>query len=242
MTLLAISFISGVLTVLAPCILPLLPVVVGTSATARSKATPYIVVGSLALSIILFTYLLKFSTALIMVPSEFWTYLSGGILIIFGFTLLFPALWERLPGVARLSARSNQLVGTGYQKKSFWGDVLIGAALGPVFSSCSPTYFVILASVLPASFALGSLYLFAYAAGLSLVLLLIALLGQRFTDRLTGLSDSRGWFKRSIGILFIVVGIAIASGYEKQFEIWLLESGYVDVVDFEQGILDRVQL
>jgi cytochrome c-type biogenesis protein len=239
MTLLAISFIAGVLTVLAPCILPLLPVVVGSSATGRSRSTPYIVVASLALSIILFTYLLKFSTSLIMIPPYVWTYLSGGILILFGLILLFPALWERIPGIARVAATSNKAVGAGYQKKTIWGDVLIGAALGPVFSSCSPTYFVILASVLPASFALGSLYLFAYTAGLSLVLLLIALLGQRFADRLQGVANSRGFFKRGIGILFIILGILIATGAEKKIEVWLLESGYIDVVRFEQGILQR---
>ena len=240
MALLAISFIAGLLTVLAPCILPLLPVVVGAS-TARSKASPFVIVGSLALSIILFTYLLKFSTVFIMVPPEVWKYLSGGILVLFGLTLLFPALWERIPGINKLSSNSNKLVGTGYRQKSFGGDVIIGAALGPVFSSCSPTYFVILASVLPASFALGTLYLLAYAAGLSLVLLLIALLGQKFADRLTGLSDSRGWFKRAVGILFIVIGILIVSGHEKKLELWLLESGFVDVIGFEQGILEKVQ-
>ena len=239
MVLLAISFLAGMLTVLAPRILPLLPVVVGSSASGRSKATPYIVVGSLAASIILFTYLLKFSSALIMVPPALWTYLSGGIIFVFGLTLVFPALWEKVPGMAKVSAGSNKLVGSGYQKKSLWGDMLIGASLGPVFSSCSPTYFVILASVLPASFALGSLYLFAYAAGLSLVLLLIALLGQRFADRLTALSDSRGWFKKGIGIIFIVLGIAIALGLEKRFEVWLLNSGYVDVVGFEENILQK---
>ena len=242
MTLLAISFIAGVLTVLAPCILPLLPVVIGTSATRRSTWTPYIVVGSLALSIILFTYLLKFSTALIMVPPEFWKYLSGGILFLFGLVLIFPALWENLPGVAKLSISSNKLIGTGYQKKSFWGDVIIGAALGPVFSSCSPTYFVILASVLPASFALGSLYLFTYAAGLSLALLLIALLGQRFADRLLVAADSRGLFKRSVGIIFIAVAIFVMTGYDKKAQIWILESGFVDSVKWEQNILQRFQI
>ena len=242
MTLLAISFIAGVLTVLAPCILPLLPVVIGTSATRRSTWTPYIVVGSLALSIILFTYLLKFSTALIMVPPEFWKYLSGGILFLFGLVLIFPALWENLPGVAKLSISSNKLIGTGYQKKSFWGDVIIGAALGPVFSSCSPTYFVILASVLPASFALGSLYLFTYAAGLSLALLLIALLGQRFADRLLVAADSRGLFKRSVGIIFIAVAIFVMTGYDKKVQVWILESGFVDSVKWEQNILQRFQI
>ena len=242
MTLLAISFIAGVLTVLAPCILPLLPVVIGTSATRRSTWTPYIVVGSLALSIILFTYLLKFSTALIMVPPEFWKYLSGGILFLFGLVLIFPALWENVPGIARLSISSNKLIGTGYQKKSFWGDVIIGAALGPVFSSCSPTYFVILASVLPASFALGSLYLFTYAAGLSLALLLIALLGQRFADRLLVAADSRGLFKRSVGIIFIAVALFVMTGYDKKVQVWILESGFVDSVKWEQNILQRFQI
>src|SRR3989338_9998715 len=106
MTFLIVSFIAGVLTVLAPCILPLLPVVIGSSAAGRSRYTPYIVVGSLALSIILFTYLLKASTVFIMVPPQFWTYLSGGILLLFGVALVFPSLWERLPGLAKLQSGS----------------------------------------------------------------------------------------------------------------------------------------
>jgi len=242
MTLLVVSFIAGVLTVLAPCVLPLLPVVIGSSLSGRSRATPYIVVGSLAVSVILFTYLLKVSTAFIMVPPEFWTYLSGGILALFGLTLLFPALWERLPGVAKLSSSSNKLVGAGYQKKSVTGDILIGAALGPVFSSCSPTYFVILASVLPASFALGTTYILAYVLGLSLVLLLIALLGQRFADRLTGVSDARGYLKRGVGILFIILGFLIVTGYEKKLEILILDSGYLDVTKVEHVLLEKVNL
>jgi cytochrome c biogenesis protein CcdA/thiol-disulfide isomerase/thioredoxin len=242
MTFLVISFIAGVLTVLAPCILPLLPVVIGSSAAGRSRATPYVVVGSLALSIILFTYLLKASTAFITVPPEVWTYLSGGILILFGLTLVFPALWERLPGLATLSSSSNQFVGGGYQRKSFWGDVLIGAGLGPVFSTCSPTYFVILASVLPASFLLGTVYLFAYVLGLSLVLLMIALLGERFAGRLSGFADSRGWFKRGIGVLFILLGLMIASGFEKKLETKILESGVFDVTQVEQYLLQQQEV
>lgn len=241
MTFLIVSFIAGVLTVLAPCILPLLPVVIGSSAGGRSRYTPYVVVASLALSIILFTYLLKASTAFIMVPPQFWTYLSGGILVFFGITLLFPALWDKLPGLAKLSADSNKLMGAGYQRKSFLGDVLIGAALGPVFSTCSPTYFVILASVLPVSFALGTTYILAYVLGLSLILLLIALLGQRFADRLTKVSDSRGYLKRGIGILFIILGVLIATGYEKKLETAILDSGYFDITKIEQKLLQRVK-
>lgn len=241
MTFLVISFIAGVLTVLAPCILPLLPVVIGSSASGRSKSTPYVVVGSLAVSIILFTYLLKISTAFVMVPQQVWTYLSGGIVLLFGLTLVFPSLWENVPGLSKVSASSNKLVGSGYQRKSVVGDMLIGAALGPVFSTCSPTYFLILASVLPASFALGSVYVLTYVLGLSLVLLLIALLGQRFADRLSEVSDPRGNVKRIIGILFVVLGLLIITGYEKKLETKILDIGYFDVTKVEQLLIEKIR-
>lgn len=241
MTFLIVSFIAGVMTVLAPCILPFLPVVIGSSASGRSKWTPHIVVLSLAVSIILFTYILKASTVFVMVPPEVWAYLSGGILVLFGLTLAGPQLWERIPGIARLSARSNKLIGSGYKKKSFFGDVLIGVALGPVFSTCSPTYFVILASVLPVSFALGTTYLLAYVFGLSLMLLLVAILGQKFADRLTRVSGSRGLLKRVVGIFFIILGLVIALGYEKKLETSILESGYFDITTFEQMLLQKTQ-
>lgn len=241
MALFIVSFLAGALTVLTPCVLPLLPVVIGSSVSRRSRWTPYVVIGSLAFSILLFTYVLKVSVAFIMIPPEVWTYLSGGILAAFGLVLLFPALWERVPGLAKFSADSNRLVGAGYQRKSIFGDVLIGAALGPVFSSCSPTYFIILASVLPVSFALGTAYLLAYVLGLALLLLLIALLGQRFALRLAAASDSRGLLKRGIGVLFIVFGVLIATGYERKLEIAILDNGYFDITKVEQMLLERVR-
>lgn len=241
MAFLIVSFIAGVLTVLAPCILPVLPVIIGSSATGRSRWTPYVVVGSLALSIIVFTYVLKISTVFITVPQQFWTYLSTAILLFFGLTLVFPALWERIPGIARLSRSSNKLVGTGYQRKSWIGDAIIGAALGPVFSTCSPTYFVILASVLPASLALGSLYILSYVLGLSLILLLVALLGQRFADRLALVADSRGYFKRVIGVLFVALAVLIATGYDKKLQVSILNNGYFDITKVEQTLLQKIK-
>ena len=235
---LVLSFFSGVLTVLAPCILPLLPVIIGTSASARSKWTPYIVIGSLSVSILVFTYLLKASTLLIDIPSSFWAYFSGSILLLIGLTFTFPALWSKVPGMNRLSMGGNAVVGSGYTKKSIWGDVTIGAALGPVFSSCSPTYFLILAAVLPASFLLGTLYLLVYIAGLSVVLLLIAVLGQRFVGNISWAADPHGWFKRVLGVIFLLVGLAIFTGLDKQFEALILDTGF-NTVNFENSLLEN---
>nr|MBP6924680.1 cytochrome C biogenesis protein [Candidatus Paceibacterota bacterium] len=102
------------------------------------------------------------------------------------------------------------------------------------------TYFVILASVLPVSFALGTVYLLAYVAGLSLVLLLIALLGERFASRLSGFSNPNGWLKRSLGILFVVLGVLIILGLDKALEAALLDSGYFDITKVEQKLLEKI--
>lgn len=235
-----VSFIAGVLTVLAPCILPLLPVIIGRGSAARHPLTPYIVIGSLALSIFIFTYLLKASTLLITIHPSVWAYVSGGILVTFGLLMVFPNVFASLPFINKGSQAANRGLGTGYKKKSFWGDILIGASLGPVFSTCSPTYFVILATVLPASFFVGTIYLIIYILGLVSILILITLLGQRFANKLSAFSDNNGYLKRGFGLLFIIIGIGIATGTDKKFETWVLDTGWFDVSRLEQKILDQV--
>lgn len=236
MLLFFISFIAGVLTVLAPCVLPLLPIIVGGSISTGSMKRAYTICVSLGVSVIAFTLLLKVSTAFIAVPQSFWDVLSGGILILFGVVLIFPRLWDNLGFVNTLNRSSNRALALGYQKNSLWGDVLMGAALGPVFTSCSPTYFIILATVLPASFALGMVDLLAYAVGLSGFLLLIAVVGQTLVDTLGVAIEPGGWFRKAIGVLFILVGIGIFTGVEAQAEVWLADRGF-DVTSVEQRLL-----
>ncbi|MDB5195510.1 MAG: hypothetical protein JWO84_694 [Parcubacteria group bacterium] len=239
MGLLLISFIAGVLTVLAPCILPLLPVIVGDTlgkGAARMRAP--VVILSLGVSIFLFTLILKVSTTFAHVPAYVWTDISGVLITFFGVVTLFPNLWDTLPGIGALNRSSNKLLGTGYLKKNVWGDALIGAALGPVFSSCSPTYFLILATVLPVNLSAGLLYLAVYTLGLCLSLFLIALIGQRLVGALGIASDPRGLFKRTLGVLFILVGIAILFGIDKKIEASLLaNAGALDVTQIEQRLL-----
>src|SRR3989338_1349869 len=241
MLLLLISFISGILTVLAPCILPLLPVIIGHSITdtTPSRRRLFVVVASLGISIILFTFLLKASSLLIDIPEDFWKWISGGIIFFFGLTMVFPDLWEKFSLTNTLSIKSNKVLTKGYQKNSVWGDVIIGASLGPIFSACSPTYFVILATVLPVSFFLGIIYLFTYVLGLSLALIAVALVGERIMAKVGKVSDPRGWFKKIFGVIFIFVAIAIISGYDKKFQISLLDAGFLDVTKIEQKLLEK---
>jgi cytochrome c biogenesis protein CcdA len=235
MTLLILSFIAGVLTVAAPCILPLLPVIVGGSIAAGGEPKqawyrPLVITGSLAASVIIFTLLLKATTTFLGVPQTVWNVIAGVIVLLFGATLLMPAIWERLVVVTRLNIKTNQLLGASYKKHGMARDVLLGASLGPVFSSCSPTYALIVAAVLPASFAEGFAYLLAYALGLAAVLLLVAVTGQAVVKKLGWLSNPEGWFRRTVGILFIVVGVAVIFGLDRDFQAYVLEQGWYDPV------------
>ncbi len=243
MLLLPISFIAGVLTVLAPCILPLLPVIIGGSLSNGgvgefNKKKAFTIIISLGVSVIAFTLLLKASTLFIDIPEYVWKWISGGIVIFLGLVTLFPSLWES-QFIARLSAKSNILLGKGDQKKSFWGDVIVGSALGPVFSTCSPTYFIVLATVLPVNFFLGLTYLFAYTIGLCLSLLIVSIVGQKIMNTLGVAADPKGWFKRTLGVLFLIVGVAIIGGFDKKTQLFLLDAGFFDVTKIEQKLLEK---
>lgn len=239
MFLFIISFLSGVLTVLAPCVLPLIPVIVGGSVGAGfSKTKALVVTSSLGVSVVLFTLLLKASTAFVNIPPSAWQWISGAIIIFFGLVTIFPIVWEKIPFVSVINRRSNTVMASGFKQQNFLGDILIGASLGQVFSTCSPTYFIVLATVLPSQPLVGLSYLIAYALGLCLMLLVVAFVGQVIIQKLGVAADPRGWFKKVIGILFVLVGIAIITGFDKDLQTKILDAGFFDITTLETRLLE----
>lgn len=238
MGFLILSFFAGVLTVFSPCVFPLLPVILGTSAASKTYAKMITVVVSLVVSIFIFTLLLKASTLLIDIDPDFWKYLSGGILIVLGILTFFPQIWEKFTTKSNLTNKSHSLLNKSSKVKGRVGDILIGASLGPVFSSCSPTYAVIVATVLPVSFAEGLLYLIAYCLGLMLFLFAIGFLGRKLTSKLSWAANPKGAYKFILGSIFIILGVFIILGLDKKFETYLVERGWFDATQIEQQFLD----
>ena len=220
--------IAGVLTVVSPCVLPMLPIVIGATAADKSFLKPLRIILALAVSVIAFSLLLRVSTALLGVPDYVWRGLSGSILIVFGVLTLRPGLWDRFTEIAGLKRSSQKLLGKGVAKGGAGGDILVGASLGPVFTSCSPAYLTILGHIASGSFAAGMLYLLLFVAGLSGVLALVAGFGQKVVARLAFFSNPRGVFRRVIASVFIVVGALIFFGWDKDIEVFLLERGLYD--------------
>ncbi len=236
-TLLGTSFLAGALTILAPCVLPLLPVIIGSTAGSKNPWKPFIVTTSLALSIVVFTLLLKATSLLIDIPQFFWTSISGGIVLLFGLFLLIPDLWEKIAMKLNLGQKSQIILSKSGTGESIGSSILIGAALGPVFSSCSPTYFVILATVLPVNFTAGLVYLLVYALGLMITLGTIGYFGQKIIIKLKWAANPEGWFKKTMGFLLIIVGLAVITGFEKKIELAILNAGF-GVTEIEKSLLN----
>jgi len=236
-----ISILAGIFTVIAPCILPLLPIVIGASEEGSRGISKraLTVIGSLSLSVVVFTLLLKASTLFISIPQTFWTSFSGLVIVLVGLATIFPSLWARIPYVNKLSIISNKAVGTGFQKKSYKGDMLIGLALGPVFTTCSPTYLFIIATVLPASFIVGFVYLLGFTLGLAISLFLIAYFGQHIVNKITARMQTAGIVKKIFGVLIVLVGIAVFTGYDKKIETFILDSGYGATIRLEDSLIER---
>lgn len=283
------AVVAGALTTLAPCVLPLLPVIVGGSVARGAKVTagstasaprPNVVAGaasgdsgtsastregglaegaepadaqrdeqrsarrsavviavSLGLSIVVFTLVLKASTAFIGVPTAVWQWISGSILILLGVVSLFPGVWERISSALQLQSRSTSRLATARKRDGRFGEVLTGAALGPVFTSCSPLYAYVIVTVLPADFGQGLLLLIAYVVGLSGTLLLISLLGQRAVRGARWASDPHGWFRRSLGAVFVIVGILVLTGWLKDLETWLIANSPWQPWNLDSGFI-----
>jgi cytochrome c biogenesis protein CcdA len=251
--------VAGVLTTLAPCVLPLLPVIVGGSvagtaggsspapgggggvAVAVPVRTPLrralVITASLGVSIVVFTLLLRASTALLGVPPEVWSWISGGLLILLGLTALFPSAWDAVSARLGLQARSTARLAKARTREGVAGEILIGAALGPVFTSCSPLYAYVVASVIPAEPVRGVALLAAYVAGLCGTLLLIALAGQRAVRRLGWLADPHGWFRRGLGVVFILVGLFVATGLDRDLLAWIIENSPIRPWELDSGFI-----
>jgi len=218
-----ISFLAGILTILAPCALPMIPVICGRWLESESRKRIFVILWSFVLSIIAFTLLLKISAVCAGIDNQVWKMISASILILFGLFMIFPFIWDTI-SIWTWITQSGSLLSKS--KKIGWtlGDILLWASLGPVFSSCSPTYALIVAVILPASFLSGFLAMTTYTLGIASMLLLVIRWGRGLIQRLQIVSSSDGWFKKFVGLIIVLTWLAILTGFDK-----IVESKFVDL-------------
>ena len=223
---LILAFAAGSLSILSPCVLPLLPIVLGTAAL-KSRLGPLAFGAGVVLSFVsvgLFVALIGFSIGL---DAGFFRALAAIMLIMIGFVLLVPVFQDRLAVVAGPVSGWGQGRLDGFSDTGAAGQFGIGLLLGTVWSPCvGPTLGA--ASLLAAQ---GKdlfqvvLIMVSFGLGVGVPLVLIGLLSrsllQRMRDRM--MSAGKG-LKALLGVIFILLGGLILVGLDKKAEAALVDA------------------
>lgn len=237
------SFIFGMLTVLSPCVLPLLPTILAGSLGYNDKKRIIVIVLSLSISIILFSIFLKSGLEIVNnfagIPDNFWFIVSGAIISIYGIFMLFPTIWDNISLRIGLKNSSDNLLNKSATNDSLIGQIILGASLGPIFTSCSPTYVIITKTLILDSFFVSLINIVIYTIGLSIMIFVIAFYGQIAIKRLKWASNPHGLFRKFLGVFMIIFGILIALGILKEIEVFLLDNTPLDIVSLETSFIER---
>ena len=198
--LLGISFLAGVITAVSPCVLPVLPIVLAGGAVSQTRRRPFAIVAGLVVSFTVFTLSASALLMALGLPQDTLRNIAIALLFVVAATLLVPRLGMVIEApFTRLSRRPSGDLG---------GGLVLGLCLGLVFVPCAGPVLATV-SVLSAEhrvgFRLVLLTLF-YAAGAGLVLLLVALGGQRVTRRLR---QTRSWWRPALGVVMAAAAFAI---------------------------------
>ncbi|MGI8827371.1 MAG: cytochrome c biogenesis protein DipZ [Chloroflexota bacterium] len=220
--LLAFAFLSGFLTIFAPCVWPLLPVVLSASAVGNRKTALGIVVGVTG-SFGLVTLSASYVVASLHVDPNTLRLVAVVVIAYLGVSMLVPAL-ARLQESA-LSRFTNMLPGAGRRDANVLGSgMLLGVSLGVVWSPCAGPILATITTLALMARVSGDLVLVTacYMAGVAIPLFAFAYGGQRLLRRLTVMKRYSGHAHRVFGAVIVLTAIGIYSSYDKVVEAQLL--------------------
>ena len=226
MTALALAFAAGVLSILSPCVLPLVPIVLGVAVAVHPFGALALAAG-LAVSFTLLGLLLALVGFGLGIDAGTFRLIAALIMVLLGAVLLVPS-WQ-----ARLAVAAGPVSGWADRQSAdlavsgMAGQFVIGLLLGAVWSPCvGPTLGA--ASLLAAQGqdlprVTLTMALFGIGAGLPLVL--IGLLSRTTLMQVRSRLMSAGKLGKGVlGAALIVIGAAIVSGVDKKIEAWLVEA------------------
>jgi cytochrome c biogenesis protein CcdA/thiol-disulfide isomerase/thioredoxin len=238
MLLFVLAYLGGVLTIVSPCILPVIPFVLARADRPFLRNGLPMLVG-MALAFAVVATLASVAGGWVVSANQYGRIAALTLLAIFGVTLLFPELADRLmrPLVA-VGARLSQSADAS--EGSLWAPLLLGVATGFLWAPCAgPVLGLILtgAALQGASIA-TTLLLLTYAAGAATSLALALLIGGRVFAAMKRSIGAGEWIRRGLGAAVLVAIAAIALGLDTGF---LTNVSVASTTSLEQGLLDRLR-
>ncbi len=221
-----LAFMAGVLSTLSPCVLPILPIVVGTAAT-QHRYGPAALAAGLAVSFVtigLFVATVGFAIGL---DAAVFRTFSAVLLIGIGIVLLSSFLQEKVAGAASPLANWADARFGGGSGQGLWGQAGVGLLLGAVWSPCvGPTLGA--ASVLASQgkdLVQVAVTMLMFGIGAALPLLILGILSREAMLKMRGKMMSAGsGAKTAMGVVLLVIGFLVLSGLDKTAEAALVNA------------------
>lgn len=219
------AFLAGVVTVLSPCILPVLPLILssGVSGTDRDRSRPLGVIVGFVASFTFFTLFLSALVRILGIPADALRVFSVVVMAGFGLSLVVPRFQTFLE---RLFSRLTGLAPDVPSRRDFGSGVILGLSLGLLWTPCvGPILASVIAlalggSVTPATFAIT----FAYALGTAVPLLAVMRGGRTLLHRVPWLLARAGRIQQAFGLLMILTAFAIFTGLDRKFQTFVLNA------------------
>ncbi len=217
---------AGSLSTLSPCVLPLLPIILGT-ALAAHRFGPYALAAGLTLS---FTIIGVFIASLgigLGLDQTVFRSIAAILLIVFGIVLLSAPLQEKFAVATSGLSGAGQTLLTKVSLDGLPGQFILGLLLGIVWTPCVGPTFGAAVTLASQGQSLGqvTLVMALFAIGVSIPLIALGLASRKALARVRGKMLTAGKVgKQLFGGIMLLLGGMILSGTDKQIEVWLLQA------------------
>ncbi|MGP6427491.1 cytochrome c biogenesis protein DipZ [Pseudomonas pharyngis] len=230
-----IAFLGGLLTVLSPCILPVVPFLF--AGADRTRSSILLTLGGMALTFALISSLAVVSSEWVIEASNTGRHIALAVMVLFALSLISARIgdWLARPFVLL----GNRLDPDARKKTGPMASIMIGVATGLLWAPCAgPILGVILTgAMLQGANAQTSLLLLAYGAGSALSLGTLIFAGRGLVNRLKPSIPFTGWFRRGAGVAVLATAAVIATGADN---VLLANTSSQGVASVEKNVLENV--
>ncbi|MEH2546235.1 cytochrome c-type biogenesis protein [Bradyrhizobium sp. AZCC 2262] len=218
----ALAFAAGLLTAAAPCILPLLPVMLGASIGQQDRWRPLFLVAGSIMAFSGFAILFGSFSTVLGLSHDTLRKVSVVLLGSFGTLLLWPRPYEwlmvRLSGLLSFAAAIAPRAGSGHI-----GSLVLGLTLGVLWTPCAGPVLGSILTLIATSENLtrAALLLVTYAIGAGMPILLIAYGGQYATTQVRSFTPYTPALQRTFGAAVLLAALAFYTQYDTVVAVWL---------------------
>lgn len=223
------SFLAGVITILSPCILPILPIVLSGS-IGEGKMKPLGIICGFILSFTFFTLFLSTIVTITNLSADALRNISVVVVMFFGISLLVPQfqVWTE-----QMFSKVSHFTPKG-RNAGFLGGIVIGSCLGLVWTPCvGPILASVITLAATNTVTIGTtIVTLSYATGTALPMLAVMYMGRGMFAKIPWLLPNSANIQKGFGIVMILVAFAIYFNVDRSFQAFILETfpRYTDII------------